>query len=157
MNVQTVTETEIWEVLDGVKDPEIPAVSVVEMGMVHKVTVEQDKVTVTMLPTFVGCPALEMIREEVAAVLQAAFKVAEVSVVFQYDPPWETSRMSEAGRKKLKQMGIAPPPEKPGEAVNCPYCNSPYTDLDNLFGPTACRSLLYCRSCRNPFEAFKPL
>lgn len=156
MAVQTVSEKRVWEVLQQVKDPEIPVVSVVEMGMVHMVEVQPERITVTMLPTFVGCPALEMIRQEVTSALEK-LSPSSVSVTFRFDPPWETSRMSEAGRKKLKQMGIAPPPANSREPVTCPYCGSTYTDIENLFGPTACRSLLYCRSCRNPFEAFKPV
>ncbi|SDH24737.1 ring-1,2-phenylacetyl-CoA epoxidase subunit PaaD [Aneurinibacillus thermoaerophilus] len=154
-------ESAVWEKLQDVKDPEIPAVSMVEMGMIHAVDEQDGVVTVQVLPTFVGCPALDIMRNEIIRQLQTVEGVQEVRVTFVYDPAWTSERISEAGREKLRQFGIAPPPvnHKPGDPwqVDCPFCGSPYTTLDNLFGPAACRSILYCKQCKNPFEALKPI
>lgn len=155
----TVKEKErIYQALEAVKDPEIPTVSVVEMGMVHQVTQEDGGVTVEMLPTFVGCPALGLMEQEIKKQLAEVDGVEQVRVRFVYDPPWTSDRITPEGRSKLKSCGIAPPPvpgDDPSATIHCPYCESPYTNLENLFGPAACRSILYCKSCKNPFEAFK--
>ncbi|AMA72827.1 1,2-phenylacetyl-CoA epoxidase subunit PaaD [Aneurinibacillus thermoaerophilus] len=159
--METQIESAVWEKLQDVKDPEIPAVSMVEMGMIHAVDEQDGVVTVQVLPTFVGCPALDIMRNEIIRQLQTVEGVQEVRVTFVYDPAWTSERISEAGREKLRQFGIAPPPvnHKPGDPwqVDCPFCGSPYTTLDNLFGPAACRSILYCKQCKNPFEALKPI
>ncbi|MED0680091.1 phenylacetate-CoA oxygenase subunit PaaJ [Aneurinibacillus thermoaerophilus] len=159
--METQIESAVWEKLQDVKDPEIPAVSMVEMGMIHAVDEQDGVVTVQVLPTFVGCPALDIMRNEIIRQLQTVEGVQEVRVTFVYDPAWTSDRISEAGREKLRQFGIAPPPvnHKPGDPwqVDCPFCGSPYTTLDNLFGPAACRSILYCKQCKNPFEALKPI
>lgn len=148
--------------LKEVKDPEIPTVSIIDMGMVEKVQVdEQRNVTVTMLPTFIGCPALEMIRQAVTKQLGTEEAINNVHVRFVLDEAWSSARINEEGRENLKKMGIAPPPKvfELGDdwIVECPYCDSPKTVIENVFGPTACRSILYCNSCKNPFEAIKPI
>jgi ring-1,2-phenylacetyl-CoA epoxidase subunit PaaD len=122
---------------------------------------ENGIVTVDVLPTFVGCPALDIMRNAIAEKIGSAAGVREVRVNFVFEPAWSSDRISDEGREKLRQFGIAPPPRgyrlgDPWE-IACPYCNSPYTQLDNLFGPTACRSILYCKQCKNPFEALKPI
>lgn len=159
--MQSATTAEIWEWLEGVKDPEIPLVSIVDMGMV--LDVEQDasgRVRIQIMPTFVGCPALEMIRQSIKQCL-ASKGVKELEVEFSLSVPWSSMRITEQGRENLIKHGIAPPPQefKPGDSwtVSCPFCASPKTVIDNLFGPTACRSILYCTSCKNPFEAIKPI
>lgn len=157
----SLTEEAVWAALEDVKDPEMPAISVVELGMVGRVTVEGDRAAVALTPTFVGCPALELIRSQVAARLAAAGARA-VDVTFVFDPPWTSERITAAGREKLKRFGIAPP-LPPGRAAlidldevpPCPYCGSRDTHMENLFGPTACRSIYYCDTCRQPFEAIK--
>ncbi|HWE63963.1 MAG TPA: 1,2-phenylacetyl-CoA epoxidase subunit PaaD [Chloroflexota bacterium] len=152
--------------LQDVADPEIPVVSVLEMGMVHRVDIaDGGQVTVEILPTFSGCPALHVIAEAVRARLAREPGVTAVSVRFVFDPPWSSDRISAAGQEKLRSFGIAPAPRSLGRAfavlqrqpVACPYCGSTHTVQDNLFGPTPCRSLYRCLSCRNPFERFKTL
>lgn len=156
-----LTEEIIWNALQEVKDPEIPPVSMVEMGMIHKVSIENGNVAVQVLPTFVGCPALDIMRKAIVQQVQAVDSVQKVTVDFIFEPAWSSDRISEQGREKLREFGIAPPPlhHKAGELwkVDCPYCGSPYTTMDNLFGPAACRSILYCKHCKNPFEALKPI
>ncbi|MED1723137.1 1,2-phenylacetyl-CoA epoxidase subunit PaaD [Brevibacillus parabrevis] len=161
MDVHDGLEATCWELLQQVTDPEIPVISMVEMGMIHKVRVEDDVAHVDVLPTFVGCPALEIMKKNIAAKLVEADGISKVEVQFVYDPAWTSDRIVPEARGKLKSFGIAPPPVdfKPGDTweVTCPYCDSPYTQIDNLFGPAACRSILYCRHCKNPFEALKPI
>ncbi|MGO0062941.1 1,2-phenylacetyl-CoA epoxidase subunit PaaD [Brevibacillus fluminis] len=154
-------ENACWRLLEEVKDPEIPAISMVEMGMIHKVSANDGVVVVEVLPTFVGCPALEIMKKNIEDALGPVEGVKEVHVRFVYDPQWTSDRISIEGRGKLRSFGIAPPPldYKEGDPweVTCPYCDSPYTKIENLFGPAACRSILYCRHCKNPFEALKPI
>jgi ring-1,2-phenylacetyl-CoA epoxidase subunit PaaD len=141
-------EASVRAALADVPDPEIPVVSVVDLGMVEAVEVAPDTIRVELLPTFVGCPALDAIRDAVAARLAAFGRPVEVE--FQYRVPWSSDRITPAGRERLRAAGLAPPDDR-----TCPYCGSANVALDNLFGPTQCRSLRYCRSCRQPFESFK--
>ncbi len=155
-----IAEDTVRQVLATVADPEIPAVSVLDLGIIEDVVVSGNRVSVTCLPTFVGCPALEVIREDIEAALRDIG--AEPEVRFVYDPPWTSDRITPAGLEKLHAYGLAPPPTR-GSSVelvllssgNCPYCGSSNTVLESPFGPTACRSTCYCRSCRNPYERFK--
>lgn len=151
----------IMKVLTEVKDPEIDSVSIIDLGMVERVVCEADFIAVQLIPTFLGCPALEIIAQNVQQALESALGLDDVKVEFLKDPHWTSARITEQGRERLKEFGIAPPPRKltmigPWE-VNCPYCDSPYTTMENIFGPTACRSILYCNNCKNPFEAMKPI
>ena len=152
--------------LDEVADPEIPAVSIVELGMIGSVEVEDDGIAVELLPTFVGCPALEVIRDAMTNRLAAFGRPVRVDVSFATS--WSSDRISPAGREKLRGSGFAPPRAAgPGRAlpvldmatvpVPCPYCGSSSTTLENVFGPTQCRSIRHCAACRQPFEAFKPV
>ncbi|WP_228027654.1 1,2-phenylacetyl-CoA epoxidase subunit PaaD [Bacillus fonticola] len=154
-------DEQIWETLSHVADPEMKEVSVVDLGMIEKVDVQGSRVVVCALPTFMGCPALEIIERDITKAISSLTGVDAVSVKFLRDPAWTTNRITDKGREALKRMGIAPPPVFEEEAgmwqVNCPYCESPFTTMENLFGPTACRSILYCKACRNPFEAMKPV
>jgi ring-1,2-phenylacetyl-CoA epoxidase subunit PaaD len=150
----------VWGALEGVKDPEIPVISVVEMGMIAGVSVEGNKVQVQVTPTFVGCPALDLIRASIETAVMALPGVEETSVAFVFDPPWSSSRITPEGLAKLASFGIAPPGSGLVDltfAPACPYCGSAETHLENLFGPTACRSIFYCDGCRQPFEAMKPI
>ncbi|WP_223701877.1 1,2-phenylacetyl-CoA epoxidase subunit PaaD [Sutcliffiella deserti] len=150
----------VWEQLQSVKDPEIDSVSVVELGMVEEVNVTKNSVIVKMLPTFMGCPALDIIKSNVKKAIASLSLFHKIEVEFIYQPPWTSDRVSEVGRAKLKEFGIAPPPvmDESGKwHVDCPFCGSTYTTLENIFGPTACRSILYCKGCKNPFEAMKPV
>lgn len=161
VTITAISKAQVMEVLEGVKDPEIPAVSVLDLGIVEKIQIEGTNVTVTCLPTFVGCPALDMIREDIESALQKMGATAEVNFVFQ--PPWTSDRISEEGKRKLQEYGLAPPAPQSGVGValtlmtpgKCPYCGSTDTVLESPFGPTACRATCYCHSCRNPFEQFK--
>lgn len=151
----------IIEALQTVKDPEIDSVSILELGMVEELEIMPNGVLIKLLPTFMGCPALEIIQKNVVNAVTAIDEVQNVEVQFIYHPPWTSDRVSDIGRERLKEFGIAPPPRHIAETgewqADCPYCGSTYTTMENLFGPTACRSILYCKSCKNPFEAMKPV
>ncbi|MGX9706384.1 1,2-phenylacetyl-CoA epoxidase subunit PaaD [Laceyella tengchongensis] len=150
-----VTEAECWKRLQEVKDPEIPTVSVVEMGMVKRVEVMPGRVHVEMMPTFVGCPALDLIRKQVVRQLSEPDASVEVEVDFVFDPPWTSERITAEGARKLKEFGIAPPSSQLDELPSCPYCGEEKGQVENLFGPTACRAIYYCTRCRQPFEGMK--
>ena len=152
--------------LDGVPDPEIPAVSIVELGMIGEVEVDAGGIRVELLPTFVGCPALELIRESVAARL--AGMAPRVEVEMSFAEPWTSDRITAQGRRRLRESGFAPPQPSsgPGEgrllltiaslpSASCPWCGSADTALENPFGPTRCRAIFWCNRCRQPFEQFK--
>jgi ring-1,2-phenylacetyl-CoA epoxidase subunit PaaD len=151
----------IWKALESVTDPELPVLTVLDMGIIAAVRIDNDRVEIDVTPTFSGCPALAVIRDEIKNALQRAGET-DITVNVVYDPPWTTDRLSEAGRQKLKQLGLAPPgktcasTELPAlEQTPCPYCDSTNTELESLFGPTLCRSIHYCHACRQSFEHFK--
>lgn len=147
-----VDEPAVRAALAEVPDPEIPVVSIVDLGMVEGVSVTPEAIRVEILPTFVGCPALDAIRDAVEVRLRA-FGLP-VRVDFGYRVPWTSDRIAPRGREKLRRSGFAPPTDDPAD-TRCPYCASADVALDSLFGPTQCRSLHYCRACRQPFEGFK--
>jgi len=147
-----VDEGAVRAALADVPDPELPVVSVVDLGIVHRVEVTDDAIRVDLLPTFVGCPALDVIRSAVGDRLAAYGRPVEVE--FTFAVPWTSDRISPAGLERLRSVGIAPP-VGPGGSPACPWCGSTDVALDNLFGPTQCRSLHFCRSCRQPFEGLK--
>lgn len=156
--------TRVWAAITSVSDPEIPVLSVVELGIIDAVEVTDAGVRVRMLPTFVGCPALDLMREQITAAIRAAgFERVEIEVAF--DPPWSSDRISPEGRRKLREFGVAPPSRcEAGPAVEsnfhrvpCPRCGSSDTNLESLFGPTLCRAIHYCTRCRESFEHFKPV
>jgi ring-1,2-phenylacetyl-CoA epoxidase subunit PaaD len=146
------SEADVRAALREVPDPEIPVLSIVDLGIVHRVDVGSDGIDVTILPTFVGCPALDIIRTSIADQLGSRFG-RPVRVETSFEVPWTSDRISPAGREALKAAGIAPP-AAPGD-VRCPHCSSADVVMDSAFGPTQCRSLFYCRGCRQPFEALK--
>ena len=146
------SEADVLAALAQVPDPEIPVLSVVDLGIVHRVAVEREHIDVAILPTFVGCPALDVIRASIADDLVERFG-RPVRVATTFEVPWTSDRISPAGRVALKAAGIAPPSAP--EDVRCPHCSSADVVMDSAFGPTQCRSLFYCRSCRQPFEALK--
>jgi ring-1,2-phenylacetyl-CoA epoxidase subunit PaaD len=148
-----IDEAAVRLALGDVSDPEIPVVSVVDLGMVERVDVADDAIRVELLPTFVGCPALEVIKAAVGERLAMFGRPVVVDTTFRV--PWTSDRITAAGRDKLTRSGFAPPTGE--DAVRCPYCGSSNVALDNLFGPTQCRSLRYCRVCRQPFEQFKTI
>lgn len=155
----------IWQALEDVSDPEIPVLSVVEMGIIADVAVDDRGVRVQMTPTFAGCPALDVMRDNIGHAVRAA-GYDDVCVEVVFDPPWTSDRITEEGRRKLKAFGLAPPArscgsERVSEAalskVTCPYCDSADTTLESIFGPTLCRAIHYCNVCRQSFEQFKPV
>jgi ring-1,2-phenylacetyl-CoA epoxidase subunit PaaD len=148
-----VTVETVRELLASVHDPEIPTVSIVDLGLVHDIHVADDRIAVELLPTFVACPALDVIRSTAGDAVAALGRPVDVS--FTFAVPWTTERLTDAGRAGLRQAGIAPPAARAD--VRCPFCESASVVVDSLFGPALCRSLFYCRACRQPFEAFKPI
>jgi ring-1,2-phenylacetyl-CoA epoxidase subunit PaaD len=151
----------VLQALNTVKDPEIDSVSVRDLGMIEDVMVTNNHSHIKVLPTFMGCPALEIIQKNIEKAVNAVEGINKTTVEFIHHPPWTSDRVSKEGRERLKEFGIAPPPEKWHSdgvyEIECPYCTSIYTTVENIFGPTACRSILYCKSCKNPFEAMKPV
>lgn len=146
-----VSETAVRAALRDVVDPEIPTVSIVDLGLVHRVDAAGEAVRVELLPTFVACPALEVIADAVERRLAPFGR--PVDVAFTFAVPWSSDRLTAAGRDGLRRAGIA----APSATVRCPFCDSDRVVMDSAFGPTLCRSLHYCRDCRQPFEAFKPV
>ncbi len=146
------TEADVRAVLATVPDPEIPVLSVLDLGIVHRVAVGPDAIDVAILPTFVGCPALDLIRSSIADRLSERFG-RSVRVETTFEVPWTSERISVAGRAALRGAGIAPPDDP--SRMRCPFCDSAEVVMDSAFGPTQCRSLFYCRGCRQPFEALK--
>jgi ring-1,2-phenylacetyl-CoA epoxidase subunit PaaD len=152
--------------LDAVHDPEIPACAITDLGMVERVEVVDDRVEVDLLPTFVGCPAKDIIGEDVRRAVDEAAGGRDVVVRFVYDPPWTTDRITKRGRERLQGVGIAPHWDRPSSgpvavplmtssSVPCPFCGATDTVMESQWGPTPCRTQHFCRSCRNPFEGFK--
>ncbi len=160
-----MTSEQVWEALAEIPDPEIPVVSLVDLGVIRNVAVEDARVSVEFTPTFLGCPALEVMRDAIADKVRELGGRPEVQVVV--DDSWSTDRITPEGREKLRDSGFAPPAPRSvagatlvqleGAVFRCPYCGSTETQLENIFGPTPCRSLRYCRSCRQPFEQFKTI
>jgi ring-1,2-phenylacetyl-CoA epoxidase subunit PaaD len=158
-----VTTADVWEVLADIPDPEIPVVSLVDLGVIREVEIDAGEVRIAFTPTFLGCPALEAMKAAMEERIRDLGAEPRVDVVL--DDSWSTDRISAEGREKLRAAGFAPPAPRsagPPQLVQlqsgvfrCPYCGSTDTTLENIFGPTPCRSLRYCRSCRQPFEQFK--
>ncbi len=162
----TPSVEELLRVLDEVKDPEVPVLSVVELGIIRDVSVQNDTVTVTVTPTYSGCPAMAVIERDIADALRA-HGIDRVEIRTTYTPAWTTEWIPAAAREKLRAYGIAPPgpamqdaPIAIGRrrhAVRCPYCGSLDTQMQSEFGSTACKSIHVCRSCTQPFEEFKAI
>lgn len=158
------TVDDIWNALREVMDPEIPTVSLVDLGVITRVEITDDNVAqVKMTPTFSGCPAMDYMKNQVRERLQQ-MEFDGVEVEMNLDEAWNTNRLTEEGRRGLAKHGLAPPPEYEGvlqldvlNNIACPNCGSQNTDMKSPFGPTLCRSLHYCRNCGEAFEAFKPL
>jgi len=151
----------VW--LEEVKDPEIPALSLIDLGVITRIEIAGESVCVEMTPTFVGCPAIEMMKEEVLNTLQRR-GVQNPTVVVNFRESWNSDKISEKGKLALKKFGLAPPPSNKLftdleilEHATCPRCNGTDTELKNPFGPTLCRSIYYCNHCREAFEQFKPV
>lgn len=151
-------------VLHEVKDPEVPVLSVVELGIIREVDAGDRRVTVMITPTYSGCPAMKVIEDDIREALERA-GFDDIGIKTVYSPAWSTDWIPEPAREKLRAYGIAPPPPTTADdlvpfgrtvrAVPCPFCGSPDTALESEFGATACKSLHVCRACRQPFEHFK--
>jgi ring-1,2-phenylacetyl-CoA epoxidase subunit PaaD len=160
-----VTAEQVWEVLAEIPDPEIPVISLVDLGVIRDVGVEDGHVRVDFTPTFLGCPALEVMRDSMAEEIRALGAEPDIRVLT--DDSWSTDRITPEGREKLRASGFAPPTPREAAAptlvqlqtdvFRCPYCGSKETRLENIFGPTPCRSLRYCTICKQPFEQFKTI
>jgi|SRR5579884_358395 len=160
-----VSEAEVWAALERIPDPELPVVSLVDLGVIRSVEVSPGHVAVELTPTFLGCPALETMTRALEQTVAGLGAEPEVRVV--NDDAWSTDKITPAGREKLRAAGLAPPAPREAAApqllqlqasvFRCPYCGSTDTRLENIFGPTPCRSLRYCASCRQPFEQFKTI
>jgi len=160
-----VTAEAVWAARAEIPDPEIPVISLVDLGVVRDVAVDGDHVRIEFTPTFLGCPALEVMRRAIEEKVEALGGEPEVAVI--QDDSWSTDRISQAGREKLREAGFAPPTlrsagattlvQLQSKAFRCPYCGSTETRLENIFGPTPCRSIRWCESCRQPFEQFKTI
>ena len=160
-----VTTDAVWEALAEIPDPEIPVISLVELGVIKGVAVEDETVHVDFTPTFMGCPALEVMKIAMEEKIVGLGGTPDVAV--RLDDSWSTDDITAEGRAKLREAGFAPPTPRPAAGTidlvqlqrgfRCPYCGSTETRLDNLFGPTPCRSIRYCESCRQPFEQFKTI
>lgn len=161
----SITAEQAWSILDRVPDPEIPVISVTELGIVRDVRAQAGEVDVVVTPTYSGCPATEVIEQSIRAALTAA-GAAEVRVTTQLAPAWTTDWIDPAAQEKLRAYGIAPPGPKPVDAaqplrfvprIACPRCGTDDTERLSQFGATACKALYRCRACREPFEYFKPI
>ena len=160
-----VTADQVWDALAEIPDPEIPVISLVDLGVIRHVGIANGTVRVAFTPTFLGCPALEVMRDAMAERIRELGAEPEIEVLA--DDSWSTDRITPEGREKLRAAGFAPPAPREAapptlvqlqtNAFRCPYCGSTDTRLDNIFGPTPCRSLRYCASCRQPFEQFKTI
>jgi ring-1,2-phenylacetyl-CoA epoxidase subunit PaaD len=154
-----VTAAQVWSAFESIPDPEIPVVSLVDLGVIRSVDVHERHVHVEFTPTFLGCPALETMKRALEETVRGLGGEPEVEVV--NDDSWGTDQITAAGREKLRAAGFAPPAPRllqlQPSVHKCPYCGSTDTTLENLFGPTPCRSLRYCNGCGQPFEQFKTI
>jgi ring-1,2-phenylacetyl-CoA epoxidase subunit PaaD len=159
----TVTENQLWHILEDVKDPEVPVLSIIDLGIVRDVNVEGDRIIVIITPTYSGCPAMDVISMDIRLkLIEKGYR--NVSVQQQLSPAWTTDWMTEEGKKKLKAFGIAPPNPKQQfctsemfreEAVECPHCHSYHTELISQFSSTACKAMYRCLNCKEAFDYFK--
>ena len=159
-----VTETDIWKLLEGISDPEVPVLSVIDLGIVRSVKIQEDQISITITPTYSGCPAMGVIEQDIKEKLsKEGFTNFKIETVLS--PAWTTDWISEEGRKKLKLYGIAPPENEPDKSVlfadpvkvQCPKCGSRETRMVSQFGSTACKAHYQCNSCLEPFDYFKCL
>lgn len=162
-NAETL-EQQILLALQAVKDPEIPTISVVDLGIITKVACNNGNALVTMTPTFTACPAIKIMQQQIKETLDQLPFVTQSEVVVDYSIPWTSNRITERGRKQIEEHGLASPAKYEGEVdlamieqAHCPHCGSTHTSLNVLFGATLCRSIHFCYDCKQSFEAFKPV
>lgn len=157
-----VTEKEIWTLLEQVSDPEVPVLTIVDLGVVRNVEVNDGSCSITLTPTYSGCPAMQVIEDDIKALLKDK---VDCEIKYTLSPAWTTDWISENGRKKLKEYGIAPPENEVDKnvlfaeptKVQCPHCNSKNTRMVSQFGSTACKAQYQCNDCQEPFDYFKCL
>lgn len=163
--ITSISKDEIWKILKQVKDPEVPVIDIAELGVLRDVTFENDKILITITPTYSGCPALHVMEEAIEDKLKEN-GIENFVVKTIFSPAWTTDWMTDEAKQKLKEYGIAPPAQSTEEHlrtliegnpkhVQCPFCNSINTKLTSAFGSTACKALHYCNNCNQPFEEFK--
>lgn len=159
-----ISSQAIWTLLQQVSDPEVPVLSVIDLGIVRQVNVTGDEVEIIITPTYSGCPAMDMIAMNIKlALIEHGYKKITITTVLT--PAWTTDWMTDEGKRKLKEYGIAPPNPRQqvcndrlfmaDEAVECPHCQSWHTRRISEFGSTACKALYQCNDCREPFDYFK--
>jgi ring-1,2-phenylacetyl-CoA epoxidase subunit PaaD len=162
MTVEKQTLNTIWKLLDSVMDPEVPVISIVDLGIVREVRMSGNEVVVTITPTYSGCPAMDYIENDIRQTLaKEGFDQVKIETVLS--PPWTTDWLSESARVKLKNFGIAPPEGSVDKSsllaeakdIQCPLCNSRKTEMISQFGSTACKALYKCLDCLEPFDYFK--
>jgi ring-1,2-phenylacetyl-CoA epoxidase subunit PaaD len=165
MIASEIDKDKIWSLLKEIPDPEVPAINIVELGVVRDVIIHDDSLEIVITPTYSGCPAMKMVEEDIQATLkEKGFGNVKIKTIFS--PPWTTDWMSDDTKAKLKSYGIAPPDKLSSEqlfpfltekkkTIACPFCNSENTVLKSQFGSTACKALYYCNDCQQPFEQFK--
>lgn len=162
-----LTEEQAWKLLDEVPDPEVPVVSVVELGIIRELHCRPDGITVVVTPTYSGCPATEVIGLSIRETLQAA-GAGKVDMETRLDPAWTSDWIGDAAREKLRAYGIVPPDGRAAvgaaqpirfmrKTLTCPRCGSTNTERLSEFGSTACKATYRCKSCLEPFEYFKPI
>ncbi len=162
--IAEINKETILSLLEEVKDPEIPTISLVDLGVITDILIEKDNhVTINMTPTFAGCPAMDYMRKNVEEVLEEN-GITSFSVVVNFDRPWSSNYITTKGLAAIKKHGLAPPPKHNLiididilKDAECPFCSSNNTELKSPFGPTLCRSLHYCNNCSQAFEQFKPI
>ena len=162
-HIESKEEQKIWLILDEVKDPEVPVLSIIDLGIVRSLHMEDDQVSMVITPTYSGCPAMDVIQMDIRLkLLEKGYK--NISIQQSLSPAWTTDWMTEEGKRKLKEFGIAPPNPKQQfctsdmfqqEAVQCPRCNSFNTEAISQFGSTACKALYRCLNCKEAFDYFK--
>jgi ring-1,2-phenylacetyl-CoA epoxidase subunit PaaD len=157
-----VSEEKIWELLERVSDPEVPVLSIVDLGIVRNVELLEDSCKITITPTYSGCPAMKVIEEDIQKELK---NIIATEVIYTLSPAWTTDWLSENGRNKLREYGIAPPEDEVDKSVlfakptvvPCPLCASKNTKMVSQFGSTACKAHYQCKDCLEPFDYFKCL
>ena len=147
-----VATSSIWELLKTIPDPEIPAVSIVDLGIVRNVEFDNNKLNITITPTYSGCPAFSFMKEEIVRHLESE-KITNYQITTSLAPAWTTDWMSDEVKAKLKEVGIAPPSEE----INCPQCDSSKVKVISEFGSTACKAMYKCLDCLEPFHHFKQI
>ena len=163
IHIAITEEERLWQILQEVKDPEVPVLSILDLGIVRDVSIESGNIKITITPTYSGCPAMDVISMDIRLkLIEHGYR--DVSIQQQLSPAWTTDWMTEEGKQKLKAFGIAPPNPKQQfcmsemfreEAVQCPHCNSYHTEVLSQFGSTACKAMYRCLDCKEAFDYFK--